>query len=410
MKEYRPVPPAERLDVLIPPHGSRRSSSTTAEFPARLTDPSATAAPRPASPEEASLSQMQTADEPVVSQVAPISFAPTWRERVFSAAGLERCAPPRELRLFRRRVNTVGFALAASPLLQLACSFLISYALVFLNRIFGFGRGFSLNDWQLIVTAVAYPVSFAIPILLLRLCAGTPFRQLLSMNRPGGLHLTSFSMMTFGTTLLGSLLSALLARVTSLFGAVSTSSLAQPSSYTPAGLLFYFFLFAVLPAFLEEFLFRGAILNLLRPYGDGFAILASAAFFALLHCNFEQAPPAFLTGLLFGYAAVASGSIWTSVLAHFLNNAVALGLNLLYAVLPAYTANAVSLTANAVYLLLGVVGCVLLFRKDRPELRLHPGRERFFGGRLLGTLVSRPGTLLFFAVCLLMTLQSFHAG
>ena len=171
-----------------------------------------------------------------------------------------------------------------------------------------------------------------------------------------------------------------------------------------------FFLLALLPAFLEELLFRGALLNVLRPYGDGFAILTTAAFFAVIHCNFEQAPAAFLTGLLFGYAAVISGSVWPTVLAHFLNNALALAAGLLCDALPVDTANLVSLCINAAYLLAGLIGCVILFRKSRPQLRLRGGAGRFPAGKLLGTTLSRPGVLLFLAVCLILTALSFHAG
>ena len=40
---------------------------------------------------------------------------------------------------------------------------------------------------------------------------------------------------------------------------------------------------AVLPALVEEMVFRGYILGALRPQGDGLAIVFSAVFFGLLH-------------------------------------------------------------------------------------------------------------------------------
>lgn len=77
---------------------------------------------------------------------------------------------------------------------------------------------------------------------------------------------------------------------------------------------------AVVPAIAEEFVFRGAILNLLKPYGGKFAILASSLLFGLLHGNVEQSVFAFLTGLYFAYVAYKTESIVPSVIMHFLNN------------------------------------------------------------------------------------------
>lgn len=77
---------------------------------------------------------------------------------------------------------------------------------------------------------------------------------------------------------------------------------------------------AVVPALVEEFAIRGAVMMPLRKYGDKFAVLASAVVFAVLHGNLIQAPFAFIAGLGLGYAVCATGSIWTGVVIHFINN------------------------------------------------------------------------------------------
>lgn len=78
--------------------------------------------------------------------------------------------------------------------------------------------------------------------------------------------------------------------------------------------------FAVMPALLEEFAFRSVILQPLRKYGDRFAIVVSSLMFALLHGNMVQIPFAFVSGLTLSYFCITTGSIWTSVFIHFLNN------------------------------------------------------------------------------------------
>lgn len=78
---------------------------------------------------------------------------------------------------------------------------------------------------------------------------------------------------------------------------------------------------AVMPALVEEFVFRGAILGLLRPYGKWPAIIVSSLLFSLIHGNFVQIPFAFIVGLALGMVSVATKSIWPAILIHFLNNA-----------------------------------------------------------------------------------------
>lgn len=77
---------------------------------------------------------------------------------------------------------------------------------------------------------------------------------------------------------------------------------------------------SVVPAIVEEFAFRGAVMQPLRKYGDGFAIVASSVVFAILHGNLIQAPFALISGLGMGYAVCITNSIWTGVIIHFLNN------------------------------------------------------------------------------------------
>ena len=51
---------------------------------------------------------------------------------------------------------------------------------------------------------------------------------------------------------------------------------------------------------IEEFIFRGAVLKTLEPFGKWFALLASSLAFALMHGNFAQIPFAMAAGLILG--------------------------------------------------------------------------------------------------------------
>lgn len=77
---------------------------------------------------------------------------------------------------------------------------------------------------------------------------------------------------------------------------------------------------AVVPALVEEFALRGVILAPLRKYGDWFAIVITSIIFALMHGNMIQIPFAFIAGLAFGYFRITTGTLWTPVIIHSLNN------------------------------------------------------------------------------------------
>lgn len=77
---------------------------------------------------------------------------------------------------------------------------------------------------------------------------------------------------------------------------------------------------AIIPALLEEIAIRGVLLQPLRRFGDKFAIIVSALIFSLLHGNMVQVPYTLIAGIYFGYVAVATGSLWPSIILHFFNN------------------------------------------------------------------------------------------
>lgn len=94
---------------------------------------------------------------------------------------------------------------------------------------------------------------------------------------------------------------------------------------TLGGLLFNLFMIAVLPALGEELLFRGVIQRIFTNMTQNvhWGIWISAILFSALHMQFFGFVPRLLLGALFGYLLIWSGSIWLPILAHFVNNALA---------------------------------------------------------------------------------------
>lgn len=76
----------------------------------------------------------------------------------------------------------------------------------------------------------------------------------------------------------------------------------------------------ILAPILEEIVFRGILCRRLLALGEGFAIVLSAAFFALLHGNFYQLFYAFLLGCFFAFVYIKTGRLIYSVLMHVFIN------------------------------------------------------------------------------------------
>ena len=94
---------------------------------------------------------------------------------------------------------------------------------------------------------------------------------------------------------------------------------------TPAvenkGIAEMLFVHALMPAILEELIFRYIPMQLLKPYSKRWCVLYSAICFALIHCSFPQMPYAFVAGINFMLIDIAFDSILPSLILHFINNA-----------------------------------------------------------------------------------------
>lgn len=123
-----------------------------------------------------------------------------------------------------------------------------------------------------------------------------------------------------------------------------------------------FFTTAVVPAFVEEFLFRGLVLSQLLPYGRTVAVLASALLFGAMHQNAEQFFYATAAGVVFGIIYVYSGSLWCGVLIHFCNNAYSVLQSVISERLPSSQANLVMSICEVAVFAAGILGAVWLIR------------------------------------------------
>ena len=84
---------------------------------------------------------------------------------------------------------------------------------------------------------------------------------------------------------------------------------------------------ALIPALGEELLFRGVFQRLFISLfkNPHFGIFVTAFIFSALHLQFLSFLPRFILGIIFGYLVLWSRSLWPAIVAHFVNNALAVG-------------------------------------------------------------------------------------
>ncbi len=178
--------------------------------------------------------------------------------------------------------------------------------------------------------------------------------------------------------------------------------LTSPNVSAPASefeLVIYFLRLTIVAGVIEEISFRGVIMQPLRKYGDGFAMAMAAIIFGLVHCNLIQAPFAILAGLIIGYFTIVSGSLWTGICIHLLNNAISGVISYAYS---KYSEEVYLSLANSIYnavMFVGIV-CLVFFFMKKKTLSTH-GRRTFISvGQKVKAYVLNPAMIIaFIAIC-----------
>jgi membrane protease YdiL (CAAX protease family) len=164
----------------------------------------------------------------------------------------------------------------------------------------------------------------------------------------------------------------------------------------------------LVPAVFEELLFRGAILQSLRRFGDGFAIVVSAVLFGLLHGNLSQMPNTLLLGLLLGYFVIRTGSIVSVMFIHFMNNGLVLAFDYVSVYLTDTQLAIANMCILAGYILLGVVGLLVLALRVGGLFQLAPSDYPLSAGKKFAAFFLSPAQIIF-VVIVIFTVVSYMA-
>ncbi len=124
----------------------------------------------------------------------------------------------------------------------------------------------------------------------------------------------------------------------------------------------------LLPALVEEFLFRGVILTAFDDFSTVTAVILNGVLFSLFHMSPAQTVYQFLVGATYALIARKSGSVIPTTIMHFLNNALVLTLTYFFPQVNLY-AGVKGIILMIVGLVALVISCVWLFKqKDQNDL------------------------------------------
>ena len=247
--------------------------------------------------------------------------------------------------------------------------------------------------YQIVITALM----FTLPFILVTPLMNVRVSNVCRFGKPKkGLFLPTV-LIGVGVSMIANILGSMAYEIFAFFGFSSPSSMPVSSDsgiwITVVSLLGG----AALPALIEEFALRGVVLGTLRRFGSSFGIIVSAALFGLMHGNVLQIPFAFVMGIYLGFAVEKTGTVWTAVLIHFINNFFAFGFDIIEPLLSEKGYN----LANELYfmmaLAIGLVG--LLIAVKRQDFFKLPSTSREKNemsiGEKISHFVATPGIIVF---------------
>ncbi len=91
------------------------------------------------------------------------------------------------------------------------------------------------------------------------------------------------------------------------------------------GLSVNIFMIAIVPAFSEEFVFRGFLFRFFSKFikNNHLIVIITSLLFSAMHMQFYGFFPRFILGIVLGYLLIYSGNMLVPMFAHFVNNATA---------------------------------------------------------------------------------------
>lgn len=308
----------------------------------------------------------------------------------------------------KRKIRSAGNGIGLAALAYVAISLLASFVFIFFvqiiypaSNIHGLLYVTETTEW--IFNLIIYVISLLGPFGIYALCIKMPLKIALPFRK------AKFDL-TLGGIFIGlgaSILASYAVNYLQLGLEAIGIGITMPEYEIPEtvpGIIFYVISLTLAPAFIEEIVFRGIVMQSLRRFGDVFALVSSALIFGIFHLNLIQMPYAFILGLCIGYFVMRTGSLWVGVAVHFINNSAAVVFEFLYP----YMTEEQYILANSVYnlvlSLLAVIAVVFILMKYKDIFRFGPGKNVLSPGKRTLYFITAPLLVLAAVAAVIMTL------
>lgn len=260
-------------------------------------------------------------------------------------------------------------------------------------------------EW--LATLLIYVVTLIIPFGIYALCIKMPFGVALPFRKAKADLTSGGFFVALGMGVLASYATNYLQIGLEMIG-IGITMPEYEVPVTVPGIVIYVVAMTVVPAFIEEIIFRGIIMQSLRRFGDIFALVASSLIFGIFHLNLIQMPYAFILGLCIGYFVMRTGSLWVGVIIHFVNNSVAVAFEFLYPVMSEETWYIANSAYNLVCVILSVIALVAILMKYKDIFRFEPSKSVLAPGKRTVYFLTSPALIFAMLAAAAMTLPYIY--
>lgn len=277
---------------------------------------------------------------------------------------------------YERRAIKKNYSTAFSEVIIHAVGSIVLANVVFILMMI-FGYEFRINDENTQILDVPYMIAGSLPSILF--CTGIflfdkgKCRKKLSEYFRGDDITAGTVFGFFGMVMLFYVLSVIVQQIVlggcfaAGFSPIKEEYLTEEELSVPF-LIWEVLLTGIIGPIAEELMFRGVILRRLSIVSQRFAIFASALIFGMMHGNLVQMILGFFVGLVFGYAAVKTGSLLLPVAGHIFINLFATSNNIVKFLTDDSTVEGYWLAYLGVFLLIGAVTLAVLLSRRRISL------------------------------------------
>lgn len=218
-------------------------------------------------------------------------------------------------------------------------------------------------------------VLILLPVIIFAFVKKLDFKHVFRLNRFGILPALMIIGMSLPAYFAAGMLNTLVVYLLQFIGNVPAQSIPVPQSISE--LVLGLVVVAFSPALCEEMLNRGIMLKAYENRGSLNAVVITAIFFGIFHFDITNLLGPIFLGLLIGYYAIRTNSIFAAMLAHFMNNAIAEVLSYLFrednATYDIVRISAQELGGTIIY---GIAGLILLFVLLKVFNRITAGSAR----------------------------------